>query len=177
MKQDIRKLFRDDDVTYKKLPENHRLEFIERLKGSTNKKTRKRPIGILIKVAASIAILFSAYYIFLDENTQQQKRPTALEIQVQEIEQKYLQEIDNEWQQLLKITSDEQLITRFEKELSELQNDYLNISKEFRNNPNSITIIEELIDNLKTRLQLLKNIRSHINFINKETEHNENATI
>lgn len=168
MKQDIRELFKEDDSKGKKLPENHREEFAEKLKKTKKAPHKKRPYGIFLKIAASIVVLLSVSYYIYTNNNITEKRPTSLELQVQQIEQEYLQEIDNEWQNFLKITDDKKLITKYREKLDNLDTNYKTLSKSFKENPNNITILENLIKNLQTRLQLLKDIQKHINTLNTQ---------
>lgn len=168
MKRDIRTLFKEEDTSAKKLPENHREMFTQKLKKAKKNAPKKRPSGMFLKIAASIIILLSAsYYLFTEKETTE-KRPTTLELQVQQIEQEYLQQIDDEWQNFIKITNDKKLITKYREKLDNLDSNYKTLSKSFEESPNNITVLEKLIENLQTRLQLLKDIQAHINTLNTQ---------
>jgi len=172
MKQNIRNLFKQEVLQKKKLPDSHREGFLEKLTAS--KKKRKR-ITMLYKYAAIFSILFSIGFVvtnlFSKENN---ATDTALEIQLREIEKTYLENIDKEWQSFIVLTKDEKLIKRYEDKLGELNEGYQEISSQYKIDKNNMIVIEALIENLKTRLQLLQDIQQHINLLNKE---HENTTI
>ena len=67
------------------------------------------------------------------------------------------------------------VIYDFKEKLTDLDNDYQEISRSFKNDSNNILVIESLVENLQTRLQLLKDIQVHINILNQKTEQNENT--
>ncbi|MET2986409.1 hypothetical protein [Aureibaculum conchae] len=173
MKRDIRELFRGEDLDSKKLPPNHRIEFTEKLKFSKTEKPKKGNLGIFLKFAASFVLIIAAGYYIMNQKSSKIKGPTPLELQVQQIEQDYLREIDNEWQNFVKIAYDQKLIDRYKEKLNNLDNNYKEISKSFNESPNNITVLEGLIGNLQTRLQLLKNIQNHIKILNEKQRTNE----
>lgn len=168
MKRDIRELFKYDDFEVKNLPENHREEFEEKLKLAKTEKPKKRRFSMFLKTAASIALLISVGYYVLNQKPETIKRPTPLELQVQQIEQDYLQEIDSEWKSFLKVTNDQKLINKYREKLDNLDSNYKELSKSFKESPNNITVLENLIKNLQTRLQLLKDIQNHIQTLNTQ---------
>lgn len=168
MKQDIRELFKEDDFEGKKLPKNHKEEFAEKLKNSNLDKPKKRGFSIFLKVAASIALILSLGYYALNKNEAPVNKPTPLELQVQQIEKEYLKEIDNEWNNFLKVTNDQKLIKKYREKLDNLDTNYKKLSENFKESPNNITVLENLIKNLQTRLQLLKDIQNHIQTLNTQ---------
>lgn len=174
MKHDIRNLFQEDEPT-KQLPENHRAEFLEKLKHSESKKEKQKRFN-WFKIAAVFVIALGISFLFLKGNSKIEK-PQKLEIvqQIEKVEQEYLQNIDKEWQQFLQLAEDDNLVKRYEQKLADLDTNYRTISKQFKAEPNNILVIEDLVNNLKTRLQLLKDIQAHIKFIKKESEPNENT--
>ena len=100
-----------------------------------------------------------------------------MEIQVAQIEKEYLKSIDNEWQGFVKVTNDQNLVGRYEEKLSSLGDNYKKVSGEFKKDPNNILILESLIENLQRRLQLLKNIRQHIQELNQKNKSYETIII
>ncbi len=173
MEQDIRKLFETDEFPTKKLPANHEDEFAQKLKLQAPKKRRSNLF--FLKVAASVAIIFTLGYVLvnsMDKGTQ----PTELQKQVAEIEKNYLKQIDQEWEAFVKTTNDQDLVKYYKETLDDLKEDYDKISIQFSQEPNNIPILEELIKNLQRRLDLLKNIQEHIK-VNKKSKHYETIII
>ncbi|WP_442264663.1 CHASE3 domain-containing protein [Tenacibaculum sp. ZS6-P6] len=157
MKRDIRELFKEDELE-KELPENHRIEFLEKLK-VTNEK-RKFPFKKIIGFVASLVVLISVY-LFLPKNKIDEKNQQLL-LHVQQIETEYLKNINTEWNNFLELTNDEKLIEKYDEKLKELSADYKVLSSKLNENPNDINVLEALISNLQKRLQTLKDIQEHI---------------
>ncbi|OSY88988.1 hypothetical protein WH52_04825 [Tenacibaculum holothuriorum] len=162
MKQDIRTLFKDIDSNEKELPKNHRDDFIIKLnKNSSSKRKLTKFIA-----AASVLLIFS---LFLFWNSDEKQEPThQLITHVKQIEDEYLQNIDTEWNRFIELTNDQKLISKYKVRLDKLSNEYSKISADFSKNPNNINILEKLINNLKYRLQILKDIKEHINLLNQK---------
>lgn len=173
MQKDIRDLLKETHFPAKKLPEKHREEFIQKLKAS--QKSRKKWLPTVLKIAAAIALLFSSSYTIIHEinNKDEVLQQTALNKQLKEIEAQYLKAINREWNNFLTLTSDSLLINRYDKKLTELQTDYLDISEQYIQDTKNILVIEALIENLQTRLDLLKDIQEHIQLLNQQNEQHE----
>jgi len=170
MKQDLRELFKETDLSEKKLPMSHREEFIKKLSQKRHNNEKKLSSAYIANIAASILILCMLSYFLFYQNSNNQNEftnKTFLETQVEEIENTYLKNIEKEWKNFLIVANDKNLIQRFEQKLEELDSDYQEISIKYKKEPNNILIIEELIDNLSTRLQLLKDIQEHIHILNE----------
>ena len=60
------------------------------------------------------------------------------------------------------------MVDRFRNKLADLELDYQEITLQFKADRNNIEVIESLIENLKERLQLLKDIQEHINILNQK---------
>ena len=176
MKQDIRDLFNHNELPKKKLPESHKQEFLEKLQGLEIKRPTKKKLPFLLKIAASIVLLLSLSYYFQDSIDSETKN-TALEIQVKQIEKEYLQQIDTEWSNFVNLTNDDNLIKKYREKLSDLDISFREISKQFKEEPNNISVLEKLIENLQTRLQFLKDIQNHIKSLNQKNISYETITI
>lgn len=175
MEQDIRKLFNTEDETNHQLPLTHRGEFQSKLKQATQK---QKPSFKWVYKYAAIAILFlSLGYIFIKQDVVVPIEPeeTALQLQLKEVEQQYLNHIEKEWESFKTLTDDDRLIQRYEQKLEDLNKDYQELSQQFQDDGNNILLIEKLIYNLQTRLQFLKDIQSHIQILNKEIKQHENT--
>ncbi|NRD20628.1 hypothetical protein HNV08_11260 [Winogradskyella eckloniae] len=171
MKRDIRHIFKDEEDDLKPIPKNHRAEFLTKLRKPKSQK--QNPLVWLGVAAALVIALTIGFNVFnsdaLENNT------TPIVAQVENIEAEYLASIEAEWQSFIALTEDEKLVKRFRKKLDELDMDYQEISKQFKNDSNNILVIEALVDNLQTRLQILKDIQKHIKILNQNNEHHENT--
>lgn len=178
MKQDIREIFKDDELSKKKLPGFHKEEFLEKL-GNFNKEEKKNRSNYKVwKLAMSVALLLSVGYYFFNARTEIKidKQATIL-VQVQQIEKEYLQNIKTEWNSFVKLTEDKNLIKKYKEKLSALDIGYIEITKQFKIAPNNISVLEKLIKNLQTRLQFLKDIQNHIKNLNQKNISYETITI
>ncbi|MFD2916385.1 hypothetical protein [Psychroserpens luteus] len=185
MKQDIRKLFKNSEAEPveapgKQLPDNHRQEFYDQLKASRPRRESKLNSNYLIKIAAIITLfgaLTITLFTTLDNTTNQVVEESSMETQIETIEKEYLASIDVEWKHFINVANDENLVKRYRTKLDDLDNDYKEISKQFKTDTNNILVIESLVENLQTRLQLLKDIQEHIKVLNQKTEQYETINI
>ncbi|MDO1499966.1 hypothetical protein Q2T40_07465 [Winogradskyella maritima] len=170
MKQDIRDLFKSEDESgTKQLPNNHREEFLAKLKEN---KQNKSSIYIWLRLVAVLVIALTvSFFIFKSEGPQTETSP--LLAQVEAVEAEYLKNIETEWQNFKQLATDEVLVKRYDQKLKDLDADYQEISEAFKNDTNNILVVESLIQNLQTRLQLLKDIQEHIKILNKKTAPDE----
>lgn len=179
MEQDIRELFNDDDFTKKELPLPHRKEFLDKLNASKTVKENRFNFNYLLKIAAVLLLFVSVGYFsikFIGNDTQTIEE-TALESQIKTVEAQYLKSIETEWNNFLLIANDDKLIKRYKQKLESLDADYKDISQKFKENNNDILIVEKLVENLKIRLQILKDIQEHITLLNQENNTYEKANI
>lgn len=172
MEQDIRKLFNTENETDSQLPLTHRAEFQNKLRNATQK--QKPRFNAVYKYVA-IALLFLAIgYVSIQQIiAPSEVEETALQLQLKNVEQQYLDHIDKEWESFKSLTNDNRLIHRYEQKLDELNNDYQELSVQFQEDRNNILVLESLIDNLKLRLQILKDIQQHIKLLNQKNEQHE----
>jgi Tfp pilus assembly protein PilN len=168
MGQDLRKLFDTEKFPKKELPENHVGEFAQKLQNQAPKK--KSWLKNVVRIAASIAILFTVGYFVLNGS---EDESTPLQKQVAEMEKTYLKQIDEEWQTFVDLANDPKLVDYYKDRLNRLKEDYNQISVQFNQEPNSILILEELIQNLQQRLELIKSIQEHIQELNQKNTSNE----
>ena len=170
MKQDLKHILNKNKEADKILPQNHREEFLMKLE-LQNKKTSGR--SKYLRIASLILIFIAIGVITLVPNSNMEIEPLLL--QLKEVENEYLRQIDAEWDQFVALSADKRLKQRFELKLNELQDDYWSLTTDFQNDPNNLMILESLINNLQTRLQLLKDIQKHINLINQKNDQDENS--
>lgn len=169
MKRDIRDLFKEEEEL-KTLPQDHRTEFLEKLRSSKEKNTNP---FIWMKIAAVLIIGLLIGYALINKAPVEEISPMLAQIEA--VEAEYLEDIEKEWQNFVAIADDEILIARFKERLDELDKDYQEISIQFKDDSNNIAVVESLIENLQTRLQILKDIQEHIKILNQKNEHHENT--
>ncbi|OAD46326.1 hypothetical protein [Polaribacter atrinae] len=174
MEHDIRGLFKNKEYPIKKLPKEHRKDFITKLDGVKNSKNKKR-FYYFLKITASILVLLFCGYFYQSTNSKPEK--TALEIQFEGIENEYLVNINKEWSAFVEVTNDTLLIRKYKEKLKESDTDYKKITTQLKELPNNINVLESLIDNLQRRLQLIKDIKEHINELNQKKTSNETIYI
>ncbi|WP_299892163.1 hypothetical protein [uncultured Lacinutrix sp.] len=176
MKRDIRALFKGEDLVSKTLPKHHREDFLKKLKENKAEKIIPKKQYMVYKVAASILLFTSlSYFINKAFNTESRLETSQIVEQIETVERQYLIEIDKEWNSFLALTNDKKLVSRYEKKLADLDENYKLISTSFKTDTNNILVIEDLIENLKTRLQLLKDIQQHIKLLNQKNENYETS--
>lgn len=172
MKRDIRDLFKnEEEQRIKELPSNYRSEFLGRLK--QQHKPKQKPYAWL-SIAAVLLIALTIGFSYLNSESEDQQTAPIL-AQIESIEAEYLADIETEWRSFIAIAEDEVLVERFRKKLKELDTDYKDISVQFKTDTNNILVIEALVDNLQTRLQILKDIQAHIKILNQKNEPYENT--
>ncbi|MGJ8550846.1 hypothetical protein [Winogradskyella wichelsiae] len=172
MKQDIRNLFNEED-DLKTLPENHRIEFVEKLKKQS--KPKQNPYAWLSAAAILIIALTIGFNAMEMKSKPELKQTSPIIAQVEAVEAEYLANIETEWQSFIAIADDAVLVERFRKNLEDLDNDYQDISLQFKEDSNNILVIEALVENLQTRLQILKDIQNHIKILNQANKQYEKS--
>ncbi len=180
MKQDIRDLFNEEEVINNNLPKNHRIEFYDKLKASREKNKPKLKLNYVFRVAAIVVLFIGLTFLILnktDHDSNQVANESVIETQINAIEKQYLTDINEEWENFIAIAEDETLVKRYRIKLDNLSSDYQEISKRFKTDNNNISVIEALVENLQTRLQLLKDIQEHIKLINQNNEQYETITL
>ncbi|MDY2587245.1 hypothetical protein [Winogradskyella aquimaris] len=169
MKQDIREFFKDQE-DLKTPPANHRKEFLDKLKAQNqSKKVGQKWLNVVAVVIVALTLGFTVLY----------KKPTEevspIIAQVEALEADYLKEINTEWDNFIAIADDEVLVVRFRKRLDDLDKDYQLIAEQFKGDVNNIQVVEALVENLQTRLQILKDIQEHIKILNQKNEQHEKS--
>ena len=168
MKRDIRDLFKTEDEL-KTLPENHRAAFLGKLK----KQSAPPSVSFVwAKIAAVILIAVMVGFGII-KNYSDKEDVSPMIAQIEAVEAEYLENIEVEWQSFIVLAKDEKLVERFRKKLVELDNNYQDISIQFKEDANNILVVEALVENLQTRLQILKDIQNHIKILNRKNEQND----
>ncbi|MDB9783042.1 hypothetical protein OAB88_08085 [Winogradskyella sp.] len=170
MKRDIRDLFKTEDEL-KTLPENHRAAFLSKLKKQS---VPPSVFFVWTKIAAVILIVVVVGFGVI-KNYSDKEDVSPMIAQIEAVEAEYLENIEVEWQSFIVLAKDEKLVERFRKKLDELDNNYQDISIQFKDDANNILVVEALVENLQTRLQILKDIQNHIKILNQNNEQHENT--
>ena len=174
MERDIRDLFKVKNDFKKDLPKNHREDFIKKLGEHQTKKEPKKSYKLL-KIAASLLLIISSVLLYKNSISLPQK--SAIELQMQAIEKDYLNSINKEWNSFKEIATDTILVHKYEEKLEKSKLEYQKITKQLKNFPNDINLLESLITNLQRRLQLIKEINEHIKELNPKNTSNETIYI
>ena len=171
MQRDIRMLFQTDkEVDFKELPKQHRTEFLEKLKKQNRKPIAYKWLSVAAIVLIAMTVMFNVYY-----SPSEDYKEAPIVAQIESVEKEYLKNIEAEWQSFVALAEDEVLVERFRKKLDDLDADYQETSNQFKEDNNNILVIENLVENLQTRLQLLKDIQNHIKILNQNNEQHENT--
>lgn len=174
MKHDIRDLFKEELIIKNKLPDTHEQEFNNKLKRfNAQKRKSSNYNNMYLMVASLLLFLAFGYYMLNEKGGDQNKFVEQIEI----IEKEYLLNINTEWNNFITIAKDEKLVARYKDRLEYLNKDYEVISNQFKLDTNNILFLEALIENLQTRLKLLKDIQEHITLLNQENKYYEKTTI
>lgn len=174
MKHDIRYLFDKEKLIKKELPNSHRKDFINKLQNTTKEKTSKKKFYFL-KVASVLILMIvgvSIYFTF-----SKNEKSNSILSQVDKIEKEYIVNINKEWNQFIEITDDTKLVNKYQNKLNQLKSDYKKITRNLQENPDDVFVLESLISNLQQRLELIKNIKEHINELNQNKKSNETIYI
>lgn len=174
MEHDIRDLFKVKNDFNKDLPKNHREDFIKKLGEHQPKKELKKSYKFL-KIAASLLLIISCVVLY--KNTIALPQKSAIELQMQAIEKDYLNSINKEWNSFKEIATDTILVNKYEEKLKKSKLEYRKITKQLKDFPNDINLLESLITNLQRRLQLIKEINEHIKELNPKNASNETIYI
>ncbi|MEN8884807.1 MAG: hypothetical protein ABF246_00295 [Winogradskyella sp.] len=168
MKRDIRDLFKTEDEL-KTLPENHRAAFLGKLK----KQSAPPSVSFVWAKIAAVILIVVVVGFGIIKNYSEKEDVSPMIAQIEAVEAEYLANIEVEWQSFIVLAKDEKLVERFRKKLDELDNNYQDISIQFKDDANNILVVEALVENLQTRLQILKDIQNHIKILNRKNEQNE----
>lgn len=170
MKRDIRDLFKTEDEL-KTLPENHRAAFLGKLK----KQSAPPSVSFVWAKIAAVILIVVVVGFGIIKNYSEKEDVSPMIAQIEAVEAEYLANIEVEWQSFIVLAKDEKLVERFRKKLDELDNNYQDISIQFKDDANNILVVEALVENLQARLQILKDIQKHIKILNQNNEQHENT--
>ena len=173
MARDIRDLFKNDDISNQKMPENHQERFLEKLDKAFPKE--QKPKFNWLQMAASVVLLlglgFGAYnYFQSDENPTDLATTNKAEIKtlgdvspgLKKVEDYYLASINLELSKMEYTPETKTVFDGYLLQLNELDKEYQRLSVELTESGPSELTVNALIDNLKFRLNLLHRLRSQL---------------
>lgn len=189
MAQDIRDLFKNDNMLEDKMPANHQDRFLEKL-NTVLPKQQKKTFSWL-QIAASLLLLiglsFGAYKYFspntnntipvkvVDVFTEETKTLGDVSPGLKKVEDYYLANINLELAKMKPTAETKDLFDGYLEQLNGLNTEYKRLSKELTvSGPNEL-MVNALIDNLKMRLNLLYRLREKATVLGKEVENSSKS--
>ncbi len=179
MAQDIRDLFKADNVAYEVMPKNHQERFLEKLDEALPVETKKNPFNWL-RIAASVVLFlglgFGAYHYFqpnieippkvVSNGTIETKTLGDVSPGLKKVEDYYLASISLELSKMKYTPETKDIFDGYLQQLNELDKEYKSLSFELTESGPTELTINALIDNLKFRLNLLYRLRSQLKEFN-----------
>jgi len=152
-----------------KLPEGHEQHFSKRLVAQKQVHKRRRFFGWAAVILLSIGM--SQTYMFLQEP------PTDEVIKFQKAEAHFTQIIN---QQLEEITAfdfpqGKRFLKDYKVQMNRIQSDYKTLYEQWEDEPNQSKLIQALIANLKTQMDLLTELQNQL--ISLQNNKNENKLL
>ncbi|SFD03685.1 hypothetical protein [Algibacter pectinivorans] len=179
MAQDIRELFKNDQIKHEEMPKNHQNRFLEKLDVAMPEK-QAATFGWL-KIAASIVVLlgvsFGAYKVIespikgstpavVSTKTMETKSLGDISPGLKKVEDYYLASINLELAKMTYTPETKELFDGYLNQLNELDKAYQKLSLELTESGPSELTVNALIDNLKLRLNLLYRLRAQLKTFN-----------
>ena len=161
----------------------HRDRFLEKLnqsKGVTHLNPKKRNWWKPLSIAASIAFLCLLGIQVINTKPSIKEQVVEIAPEVSQTEFYFVNVIEEQVQQLRSEKSPEtaQLVDDTLLQLEKLETDYETLEQELVNGGNSKIILNAMITNFQTRIDLLKEVLSNIeNIKNIKSHYDENITI
>ena len=188
MAQDIRDLFKNEQLSHEKMPDNHQERFLAKL---DKELPQRKPQFLWLQIAASIVVVlglsFGAYTFFKGEQKPQPdtlantNNPTKessslgkVSPELKKVEDYYLASINLQLANLKPTAETKELYDDYLEQLGTLDKEYKRLSKELETSGLSELTVNALIDNLKLRLNLLYRLREQIKELNTDSELNQN---
>lgn len=178
MEQDLRELMKkQESASSEPLRAGHELRFLNKLDNALPQK--KKPVAMLWKVAASIAILLIAGttgYFLSEGKLTKQVLSTEVTLgsfspELEKIENYYTANINLQLSTLTYDAQSKDLVEGYMARLQDLDKAYDGLNSELNTYGPSEATIAALIDNLKIRLELLFKLKNKL----KELNTNENG--
>lgn len=182
MAQDIRDLFKNEQLAKELMPKNHEDRFLEKL--NTTFPEKQSNVFKWYYVAASVIVLlglsFSAFTYFSTEivapvevaSSDDPETKTLGDVSpgLKKIEDYYLASINLELSKIKPTPETKELFDGYVSQLDELNKEYKRLSVELTESGPSELTVNALIDNLKFRLNLLYRLREQLKLLNNESD-------
>ncbi|MGC6429670.1 MAG: hypothetical protein ACON5F_01355 [Jejuia sp.] len=186
MEQDIRDLFKNEQLQHAEMPENHEARFLEKLETAFPDIEQKTSKISWLNIAASVVLLiglsFGAYQ-FLDTDGKQGTEMASTETvktktlgdvspDLKKVEDYYLASINLELSKIKPTAETKAVFDGYLEQLEELNQEYKKLSQELNENTSELTI-NALIDNLRFRLDLLYRLKEQLQTLEATDESTE----
>ncbi|MGE5943343.1 MAG: hypothetical protein ACM31G_03285 [Flavobacteriales bacterium] len=182
MAQDIRDLFKGNQMQHETMSENHQDRFIEKLDKALpiSKKHKFNWLRVAASVVVLLGLSFGAYNYFkvtpVKNTTVADAKPVDIKTLgdispgLKKVEDYYLASINLELSKMPYTPETKDLFDGYLEQLDGLDKEYQRLSVELTElGPNELTV-NALIDNLKLRLNLLYRLRSQLQDLSNDVE-------
>ncbi|MEP3837575.1 MAG: hypothetical protein ABJM36_08005 [Algibacter sp.] len=179
MAQDLKELFKNDQIAHEEMPKNHQDRFLDKLEGALPQQQYAK--FSWLKIAASIVVLlgmsFGIFKYFeapIIANTPEVVNTKTIETKtlgdispgLKKVEDYYLASINLELAKMTYTPATKELFDGYLSQLNELDKAYQKLSLELTESGPSELTVNALIDNLKLRLNLLYRLRAQLKTFN-----------
>ncbi|GGD25799.1 hypothetical protein [Hyunsoonleella pacifica] len=186
MAQDIRDLFKEENLKHEEMPKNHEARFLNKLENAFPEETQKPSRFSWLNIAASVVLLiglsFGAYkFMGINKGGEEQTIQLAetensglgkVSPELKKVEDYYLASINLELSKIKPTTETKAVFDGYLEQLEELNQEYKRLSLELNENTSELTI-NALIDNLRFRLDLLYRLKEQLQTLNTSDESTE----
>ncbi|GAA4282335.1 hypothetical protein [Gaetbulibacter aestuarii] len=192
MAQDIRELFKNDNLSQEKMPKHHEKRFLEKLDKALPEK-KSGSYWSWMQIAASVVVIlglsFGGYTFFKHDpkpvpNTIANTNTTnisnnnsglgSVSPDLKKVENYYLASISLELSKIKPTPETKELYDDYLEQIATLDKEYKRLSQELETSGLSELTVNALIDNLKWRLNLLYRLREQVKILNTDSELNQN---
>jgi hypothetical protein len=186
MARDIRELFKDEKISYEKMPENHQDRFLNKLDEALPEQSVSNTFN-WFSIAASVVLVLGLsiggynYFqpkedvasILANTDTDETKTLGDVSPDLKKVEDYYLASINLELSKMKPTPKTKELFDGYLIQLKELDNEYNLLSEELTESGPTELTVNALIDNLKFRLNLLYRLRSQLKQFNTSEDTTE----
>lgn len=182
MAQDIRDLFKNEQLKHEEMPKNHEARFLEKLEAAFPEEAQKPSKFSWLNIAASVVLLiglsFGAYKFMTpdvgggDPPVQVAKTKTLGDVSpdLKKVEDYYLASINLELSKMKPTPETKAVFDGYLEQLNELNEEYKRLNVELTENGATELTINALIDNLRFRLNLLYRLKEQLQTLNASDE-------
>ena len=185
MSKDLREILKDALISEKKLSKNHRINFEKKLQKELH--TSKGNSFSFLRIAVSVVLLVGlGWGLYFSFNTNEPQEVAAVKFEslgsvspeLKKIENYYIASIQTEILNLEETPENKELLDGYLEKISELTNEYKELTNELNSEGINEKTINALIDNLQLRLTILYQLKEQLNELkNSNITKNENIKI